>query len=213
MQEEKLLLTKRERDRLKVLHEVGKGQITQRQAAEQLKVSDRWIRELVARIGEEGDKAVIHGLRGQPSKRRISGKIEKRAVEIIGREYADFGPTLATEYLEREHGIAVSRETARQWMIRGGIWKKRKQRIEEVHVWRRRRSCFGELVQGDTSDHDWLEGRGGQISDRHGGRCDQSGTGPFCSARFHGGEHAVAVGVGGEVRAIRGGLYGSSGAV
>jgi hypothetical protein len=29
-----------------------------------------------------------------------------------------------------------------------------------VHCWRPRRSGFGELVQWDTSDHDWLEGRG-----------------------------------------------------
>jgi len=32
-----------------------------------------------------------------------------------------------------------------------------------VHVWRPRRSCFGELVQWDTSDHDWLEGRGERL--------------------------------------------------
>ena len=34
---------------------------------------------------------------------------------------------------------------------------------EEVHVWRPRRSRFGELVQWDTSDHDWLEGRGEKL--------------------------------------------------
>jgi hypothetical protein len=89
--------------------------------------------------------------------------MEKRAVEIIRREYADFGPTLANEYLARHHNLAVSRETLRQWMLRAGLWKRRKQRIEEVHVWRRRRSCFGELVQWDTSEHDWLEGRGERI--------------------------------------------------
>lgn len=163
MQEEKLLLSKRDRDRLKVLHEVRKGHITQRQAAAQLKVTDRWIRELVDRIRDHGDQAVIHRLRGQPSKRKISARVEKQAVGILGREYEGFGPTLAAEYLARDHGIAVSRETARQWMIRGGIWRRRKQRIEQVHVWRRRRSCFGELVQWDTSDHDWLEGRGERI--------------------------------------------------
>jgi hypothetical protein len=32
--------------------------------------------------------------------------------------------------------------------------------VEEVHQWRERRACLGELVQWDTSDHDWLEGRG-----------------------------------------------------
>ena len=41
MQEETLLLTQDDRDRLKVLHEVRKGHITQRQAAEQLKLNDR----------------------------------------------------------------------------------------------------------------------------------------------------------------------------
>jgi transposase len=163
MQEEELLLKQRDRDFLKVLHEVRRGHITQRQAAEQLKVTDRWIRRLLGRIREKGDRAVIHGLRGRPSQRRISEKVRKRAVEIVAREYADFGPTLAAEYLTRDHGIAVSRETLRQWMIRAGLWKKRKQRIAEIHVWRRRRSCYGELVQWDTSDHDWLEGRGERI--------------------------------------------------
>jgi len=30
---------------------------------------------------------------------------------------------------------------------------------QAVHQWRERRACFGELVQWDTSVHDWLEGR------------------------------------------------------
>ena len=163
MQEEKLLLTQRDRDFLKVLHEVRKGHITQIEAAGQLKLTDRWIRELGKRIESRGDQAVIHGLRGHPSTQKIADKIEKRAVSIIRQEYADFGPTLASEYLARDHEIQASRETVRQWMLRGGLWKGRKQRIEQVHVWRPRRSCFGELVQWDTSDHDWLEGRGERI--------------------------------------------------
>ena len=100
MEEEKLLLTQRDRDRLKVLHEVRKGHLTQRQASVQLKLSDRWIRKLLLRMKERGDRAVVHGLRGRSSTRRISDKVEKRAVELVRREYADFGPTLASEYLE-----------------------------------------------------------------------------------------------------------------
>ena len=163
MQEENLVLSKRDRDRLKVLHEVQKGHITQVQAARQLKLGERWVRELTQRVAKKGDKAVIHGLRGQPSLRKITVATEKKAIGIIGREYPDFGPTLVQEYLRRDHEIAVSRETVRQWMMRAGLWRKRKQRILEVHVWRRRRSCFGELVQWDTSEHDWLERRGPKI--------------------------------------------------
>jgi hypothetical protein len=77
--------------------------------------------------------------------------------------YRGFGPTLAAEYLEKKHGIAISRETARQWMARAKLWRAKKQHIEEIHEWRPRRSRFGELVQWDTSDHDWLEGRGEEI--------------------------------------------------
>ena len=85
MEEEKLLLTQRDRDRLKVLHEVRKGHLTQRQASAQLKLSDRWIRELLLRMKERGDRAVVHGLRGRSSTRRISDQVEKRVVELVGR--------------------------------------------------------------------------------------------------------------------------------
>ena len=163
MEEESLLLTRRDRDVLKVLHEVRRGHITQRKGAEQLKRTERWIRELVRRIEEKGDRGIIHGLRGRRSTHRIAETVERKAVAIIEREYADFGPTLASEYLARDHRITASRETVRQWMLCAGLWKRRRQRIEQVHVWRPRRSCFGELVQWDTSDHDWLEGRGERI--------------------------------------------------
>lgn len=106
---------------------------------------------------------MVHGLRGRSSRRRISGRVEKRAVELVRREYTDFGPTLASEYPEQHHGIAVSRETLRKWMMRAGLWKRKKQRLQEIHVWRKRRGCLGELVQWDISEHNWLEGRGPKI--------------------------------------------------
>ncbi len=89
--------------------------------------------------------------------------MEHRAVQLIRARYRDFGPTLAAEYLEEKHGIEASRETVRHWMMEAGLWRRRPQRIERVHVWRPRRSCFGELVQWDTSEHDWLEERGEKI--------------------------------------------------
>ena len=64
--------------------------------------------------------------------------------------YRGFRPTLASEYLAEKHGIEVSRETVRQWMIEAKLWRARKQRVEKIHEWRPRRSRFGELVQWDT---------------------------------------------------------------
>ena len=157
------MLTTEERDRLKVLHEVLQGHMTQRCAATQLKLSTRQVRRLLRRLKRKGDRAVVHALRGRPSNRKIAEKTEQRAVALVRRKYHDFGPTLASEYLAKDDGIVVSRETLRGWMMEAGIWRSRRQRIEEVHLWRQRRSCFGELLQWDMSDHDWLEGRGERI--------------------------------------------------
>jgi hypothetical protein len=65
--------------------------------------------------------------------------------------------------LAKKQGISVSKETMRQWMIRAGMRRVRPQRVTEIHQWRARRERFGELVQWDTSEHDWLEGRGEKI--------------------------------------------------
>ena len=153
-------MSARDRDRLKVLHEVGKGHLTQKQGGEQLGVTERWVRKLLARMRKEGDGGILHGLRGRASNRKIEEKTRQRAVKLVESKYGDFGPTLASEYLGKREGIAVSRETLRQWLMEAGVWKRKKRRVEKVHEWRPRRSCRGELVQWDTSEQDWLEGRG-----------------------------------------------------
>lgn len=158
-EQELLLLRQDERDRLKVLHEVKQGHLTQGAAAEQLGISERWVRELVRRVRKKGDRAVVHGLRGRTSKRRIAAKTQAQAVDLYRKEYGDFGPTLAAEYLAEKHGIHVSKETLRKWLIEAGAWTAKPRRLKAVHLWRPRRSCRGELLQWDTSIHDWLEGR------------------------------------------------------
>jgi transposase len=161
MQEGQLLMTQAERDRLVALRKAKKKLITQREAAEELGLSVRHVKRLLYSLKKHGDKAVVHGLRGRPSQRRIEEKIEREAVKILSAPvYAGFGPTLAAEYLTKKHGIEASKETVRQWMIRARLWRGKKQGVKQVHMWRPRRSRFGELVQWDTSEHDWLEGRG-----------------------------------------------------
>jgi DNA-binding Lrp family transcriptional regulator len=162
-QQEMLMLSGKDRDRLKVLHEAEKGHLTQKQAGAELKLSERWVRKLLVRLREEGDGGILHRLRGRASKRRLPEAVRQKIVKLVKREYGDFGPTLAAEYLAKRHGIQVSKETLRQILMAAGVWKRKRRRVEEVHVWRARRACWGELVQGDTSEHDWLEGRGPKL--------------------------------------------------
>jgi transposase len=162
--QQELRMSQRERDRLQVLHEVKKGHLTQKQAGAQLKLSERWVRKLVARLRKEGDGGILHRLRGRASKRKLSAAVRAKVVRLVQREYADFGPTLVAEYLGEKHGVVVSKESVRQILMEAGVWKRKRRRVEEIHVWRARRSCCGELVQWDSSEHDWLEGRGPKFS-------------------------------------------------
>jgi hypothetical protein len=164
MQEGQLLMTQGDRDRLVALKKAKKNLITQREAAAELKLSIRQVQRLLDGLKQRGDRAVVHGLRGKSSNRRIEESIQQEAVKILSAPvYQGFGPTLAAEYLGKKHRIEASKETVRQWMIHSNLWRAKKERVRQVHVWRPRRSRFGELVQWDTSEHDWLEGRGEKL--------------------------------------------------
>jgi transposase len=157
-------MTQKERDLLVTLKKTKNKLITQQEAATELDVSTRHVRRLVNGLRKGGDKSVIHGLKGKPSNRGIEEETREKAVRILSAEpYHGFGPTLASEYLRDKHGIEVSKETVRQWMIGAKLWRARQARVEQVHLWRPRRSQWGELVQWDTSEHDWLEGRGEKL--------------------------------------------------
>lgn len=159
MAEETITLTKRDAERLRVLHQVMDEKIGQVFAGELLGISDRQVRTLLGRVREEGAKGLVHRSRGRESPRKMAEALEDRIGEIIRSRYPDFSPLLASEKLRERHRIEVSREKVRQVMMAKGLWKRRRFR-KEAHFWRERRHHLGEMVQMDGSHHDWLEGRG-----------------------------------------------------
>jgi DNA-binding IscR family transcriptional regulator len=157
-------MTQQDRDRLVALKKAKKGLITQRQAAEEMGQTERHIRRLLVKLKKEGDQGIVHALRGKQSNRKLAEKTKAEAVTILSRKvYRGFGPTLASEYLDRRHGIDVSRETVRGWMSEARLWRPKEQQVGKIHMWRERRPRCGELIQWDTSEHDWLEGRGPKL--------------------------------------------------
>jgi len=157
-------MTQRERDRLVVLKKAQKKLITQVQAAGELGVSERQVRRLLGKVREQGDRGVIHGLRGRASKRKVSEEEREKAVRILSQA--------RVAGLRTDSGRGVPAEEARSQGRPGGVapdhdggrvWRSRRQKVEQIHQWRQRRSARGELVQWDTSDHDWLEGRGPRL--------------------------------------------------
>ena len=105
-------MTQADRDRLVTLRKAKKRLITQREAATELELSVRQVKRLLYACKKRGDKALIHGLRGRPSNRRMDELVEKTAVKILSADvYQGFGPTLAAEYLQNKHKITASKET------------------------------------------------------------------------------------------------------
>jgi len=158
---DRIEMSQRERDRLRVLHGIQHGQYSQAQAAQLLRLTVRQVRRLQERVRDRGDAGLVHRLRGQPSNRRLDPKLRQRVLRAYRRRYADFGPTFACEKLA-EQGLHVSPATLRRWLCAEGLWQRHRRR--DTHRRRRpRRACFGELVQMDTSLHAWTEGRGEEM--------------------------------------------------
>ena len=79
-------MTQKDRDRLVVLKKVQKKLITQRQAAEELGVTERHVRRMLVRLKKAGDRSIVHGLRGRPSNRKLSPELREQAMRILSQE-------------------------------------------------------------------------------------------------------------------------------
>jgi hypothetical protein len=143
---------------MKVVEALGEGRLRQVEAARRLRLCERQVRRILVRYRVQGDAGLVHRGRGRPSNRRLPEALRRRVMGRVVRQYRDFGPTFAAEKLQEREGLVVSRETLRGWMISEGLWTPRRP-AKEVHLWRPRRPSFGELVQMDTSEHAWFEGR------------------------------------------------------
>jgi transposase len=154
-----VMMSKRDLQRIEVLTEVLAGRRTTESAAAVLGVSTRQVQRLLNRYRDGGGGALVHQARGRASNYQLSAGLREYTVELVRQNYRDFGPTLAAEVLLERHGVEVSRETLRKWMVEAGLWLSRKQR-RTFHQPRLRRESYGELVQIDGSEHRWFENRG-----------------------------------------------------
>src|SRR5471030_2704159 len=156
---DRITMTMRVLDRFKVIQSVVDGQLKPWRAAERLSMTTRQVRRLAARLREQGPPGLISGRCAKPSNHRINAGLAVRAVAIIKERYIDFGPTLACEKLRECHDLKLAKETVRRLMIDARLWTPRRQRPPKIHQPRNRRSCLGELIQIDGSDHRWFEDR------------------------------------------------------
>jgi hypothetical protein len=152
-------MTQEELKRAHVIRKALEKVITQKEASKLIGVTLRQAQRLAYRVRQEGDGGVIHKGRGKASNRALSEKLKQKVLKLYKKNYADFGPTLASEKLLEREKIKVNDETLRLWLIENNVeYKRRKKRAHRQ--WRERKHYYGQMIQLDGSKHAWFEGRG-----------------------------------------------------
>ena len=153
-----ILMSQRDLSRIEVLARLADGRMDATVAGRLMGLSRRQVFRLKARFSADGAIGIAHKGRGRVSNRKHGASFKSAALGLVDKYYTDFGPTLASEKLRDVHGVRVSRETLRHWMIEAGLWETREAQ-KRIYQPRHRREHLGELVQIDGSEHDWFEGR------------------------------------------------------
>jgi hypothetical protein len=102
---------------------------------------------------------LLHRSRGRASGRRIEVSERQKGLAAYRERYLGFGPTQAAEKLGECHGVWVSHDTVRRWLIAEGLME-RGRRGRRSRRRRLRKARFGQMLQMDGSPHAWLEERG-----------------------------------------------------
>ena len=158
--DELLTMSTQEITRLEAMQRIKDKRLTQKEAAQMLRLSVRQVKRLYRAYKGRGAIGLVSARRGKPSNHRMDEQVERQVLDLLKAKYEDFGPTLAHEKLTEVDKVPLSRERMRWIMITEGLWKPKRAKEPNAHPMRERRACLGELVQIDGSDHAWFEGRG-----------------------------------------------------
>ena len=158
MAQKTITMSQKESSRYEIIKNLIDKKINGTEAAKQIGLSVRQIRNIKARIIRQGLKGIIHRNRGRVGNRGLDPKIVEKAKYHLKIKYSDFKPTFAMEKLEENHQIKLSKEKVRQIMAEIGLWRpKSRKKNKEYRSWRQRKECYGEMEQFDGCYYDWFE--------------------------------------------------------
>ena len=131
---------------------------SQEEVGGELELSVRQVRRLVRKAKMEGVKGLVHGLRGKPGNRRMSEEIKDQVLALWESKYrsARLNFSHFAEKLNEVEGVRIGREKVRQILRSKGVADRAPKKGRKHRRWRERKAQFGELLQQDTSPHDWL---------------------------------------------------------
>ncbi len=141
--------------RYSILKLATEGFISSKEGANALKISERHFKRLKKNFRKFGQKALIHGNRGRKPPNAYPEEIKQKVLRLFRSQYRHFNLSHFTDILKEEHGIKVSRETVRSWLIKAGLLEPKP--LKQKRRKRRPRSKKeGQLVFLDGSLHVWF---------------------------------------------------------
>jgi transposase len=157
---ETITMSGKEAPRPGILRAASAGAITNRQAAEALRLTIRHVQRLKVRFRADGLRGLVHRGRGQPSPRRLADPVRAQIERLMLTGYDRVNDVHLTEKLREVHGLAVSRPTVRRIRLALGRPARRPRRAPHHRRRRPREAAPGSLIQIDGSDFAWHEQRG-----------------------------------------------------
>lgn len=159
-------LNQKEQQKYLVIKEYVDSNLSRKQAAIRLGVSTKTISVLKAGYLLSGKNYFSHKLKNRTPQNRIGLDVELAILKYYKANYSGFNFKHFYEYtidsgllFELTHGEYISARTVFRILERNNITSpqaNKRRRKNNQHLTRPRRLSFGELVQLDASNHDWL---------------------------------------------------------
>ena len=159
-----MTLSQKEFQRVKVIENAVAGRLSVSEAARLLQLSERQVQRLKRRYRPDSVAWVHHGNRGRPMPWALPESLRQAVLCLARGKYQGFNDSHLCEKLRREENLEVSRESVRRILRAARLASPQKRRPRQYRARRLRRPRFGMMVLTDASRHDWLEGRGPELT-------------------------------------------------
>lgn len=152
-----VLLSMRESLQHSVIVQVLKGDLGMGEACKRLDIHRVTLWRKMRCFQVEGVKGLAHKLRGATSNHHCDKELRETICKLFKLEYRPYGFRVAHFYQDALDRFpkAVAYSTLVRWFKEEGLTEKVHKGWKH-HSRRPRREAFGELIQMDTSIHDWL---------------------------------------------------------
>jgi transposase len=157
-------MSQKEFQRVKVIENAVGGRLSVREASRLLQLSERQVQRLKRRYQPDSLDWVQHGNRGQRRPWAVSVPQKQLILRLARGRYQGFNDSHLAEKLRAEENLTLSRETVRRILRAAKLASPQKRRPRQYRCRRIPRPRFGMMVLTDASRHDWLEGRGPQLT-------------------------------------------------